>query len=365
MASRVNSITSGSQDCRCSICKDLRRGAFDPDCPRCLIKARWMRNVQEMTNKQRMPMCGSQLCSGTCDLEEDTDNPGTFYCGECWSEWEHDQAEHEKRLQQQRELLPKKEERRWTKVPADQPLSSVDDFEFFEDPAPNKPQEQVQVQTSKNDNAIGQQSTEHRDAKASSQSEDTRQFGVVLSEQPCAENDDSSSESELSDAGRSEEVARLNRPTSLNCLKRGRHVDKAPLKPHNQNGLTCHGKSMSMSMGLLDDTYCAFTDGAKQQKNAARLSPRSPPRDENVFVFPPAVTNFTPEKQAASSLNSNLKPKACASVNAMKMAVAVNSMNGMRCGHLQYLTHNRPPPGFAPAPEVAAVSSVDVVKCRY
>jgi len=88
----MNSSSNTMTDSRCNLCKRVR--GFDADCPRCILKNRWVQNV----NNMRLGACGGGLCAvPNCtargdDLEEDTDNPGTFYCGQCWEDWDWDQS---------------------------------------------------------------------------------------------------------------------------------------------------------------------------------------------------------------------------------------------------------------------------------
>lgn len=280
---------------RCAICKNLRLGSFDPDCPRCILKRKWVRNATEMFRRHQEGLCCATIgCNSVHQLEEDRDSPGTLYCLACWKSWEQQQQEREK-FERERMLQLKNRHRNvpgTDHVPHDTIAAHLQkstgvpgpiDFDVFEDPEPAPRSEKPQRT---GEPAEGEM----------------RQFGVVLCEHPHAsiEND-----------------AKCCAKVAANNLKRGRNQNRShALKPKNMDYDDC----------------AAYEDASKQQKNMSRQSPRSPPRDENVFRFPPTGPLTTPEKNTC-------RPEKPDQMTPDEMILKKS------CGIANTLI--RPPPGFA------------------
>lgn len=254
------------RDSRCTSCKQSR--GFDVDCPKCVLKSKWMQRVDQLRQQAAGPVCGTVGCELQVELEEDRDNPGTFYCNHCWTAWELEQQyAHAQcgilcfRSGPPVPTIPLK-----TIVPAGTSLQSVvtntgtDDFAVFEDP--------TEREAGKPSIALG--------SKEKHKKED-RRFGAVL--RICEFQNES--------AGDLSPLAGPQAPitTALDVT-----ADDKKRSWHRQQP-EAHRKAHG--------TY-----SKKQQKHAGRLSPRSPTHDENSPQH-----DFSQAHLCSASSHDSSKPK--------------------------------------------------------
>jgi hypothetical protein len=172
LATTKNFVRSLSvEGSKCRLCRQAR--VVDPDCPRCILKRRWVHNAKRLAREHppSHTVCSSSNCSAVYELEEDRDAPGTYYCQQCWHSWERDHFFQ----QQQQPTNFSANARGGSAGSVGSVAPSNDAFEVFQDPS-------LDDLNSSRPSGSGLPSLGYRQC---SQHESDRQFGSVLSVSIC------------------------------------------------------------------------------------------------------------------------------------------------------------------------------------